>query len=141
MLGDKTPSMFLASMTAMFPPGLKLGDSDVNDFLFRFHFLSRLPDEVRCQLSQYESESLAKIAKRADVMMARRKSCSNSRQVHNVQGESDHVEEVAAVRSQPRRTPSSSRSSLCWYHDKFADKATECLSPCHWSGNGQASRV
>lgn len=26
-------------------------------------------------------------------------------------------------------------SELCWYHNKFAEKATKCVSPCAWSVN------
>ena len=32
----------------------------------------------------------------------------------------------------------SSDNSLCWYHQKFGDRAQHCCQPCTWSSNGQA---
>ena len=64
--------------------------------------------------------------------------------------------------SSPTPTPAGNKSSLCWYHRRFGDRAKKCfslqlvgkcpgqlrsetvprsVSPCSWSGNAQASCV
>ena len=42
----------------------------------------------------------------------------------------------------PTPTPASNTSdnSLCWYHQKFGDRARDCRQPCSWSSNEQAGR-
>ena len=38
------------------------------------------------------------------------------------------------------QTSDSTDSSLCWYHQRFGDKAWDCRSPCSWPTNEQAGR-
>lgn len=33
------------------------------------------------------------------------------------------------------RSPSISKTNLCWYHDKFGEKATKCCKPCKFFSN------
>ncbi|XP_064469578.1 uncharacterized protein LOC135384302 [Ornithodoros turicata] len=48
-------------------------------------------------------------------------------------------------RSHSRRCPSpfrspASQADLCYYHQKFGDRALKCTQPCSWTGNSGASR-
>lgn len=50
----------------------------------------------------------------------------------------------AAQRGRSRSSSSARRSNsnyrkfpTCWYHHKFGDKATRCVQPCDFAGNGQ----
>lgn len=46
--------------------------------------------------------------------------------------------DMSQTRSSSRRTSRSADRSLCWYHRRYAERATRCHQPCSWSGNPTA---
>lgn len=42
------------------------------------------------------------------------------------------------ARSASRRASRSSSRALCWYHRRYAERATHCHQPCSWSENTEA---
>jgi hypothetical protein len=118
---------------------------------FAYHFLQRLPREVRVLLSREPVENMQAIAEKADGFMALHKP-----QQHDVAAvaAADDAEEDAAVaavkkgnsfkkgggkkkfskqkRQRSRSNSTERRSPLCWLHIRFGDKARRCEQPCAW---------
>jgi hypothetical protein len=151
-LGGRKPSDMLAEMEKFKP-------KDMQSF-YAYHFLQRLPREIRVLLAQDDLSNMAALAEKADQLVA-----LHQPQHHDAvavaamappeqQAAVNTAEEdaVAAVggrrdkgkrskkknRRQRRRSPSSSavrKSPLCWVHIKYGDKAYHCEEPCAWPGN------
>ena len=149
-LGDRTPSQLLRRMQQLL--GDKAATAD-KSFLQEL-FLQRLPRNVRMVLASTTTESLKALATLADRIME-----VSSPSVASVDSSSLSVEvgqlrnEVATLKqlvqtlntSSPNRqpvrchSPSPAPRHYCWYHSRFADKATKCQKPCSWdTDNGQA---
>ena len=147
-LGDRLPSMLLADMKALLPPGMVVKQENENssDWIFSYLFLSRLPLEIRSQLSQFK-EPLDQLAKRADVMFTCRK--ANSDHVRHVQDQGDAAAAAAeqdflAAQVQHRpmgkdRPVSNANPGLCAIHRKYGKDAFRCRKPCSWTGNDKTS--
>jgi len=125
-LGDWKPSQLCAHIQSL----------TVNqDVLMRRIFLRQLPEDVRVQVTALDADTLPALARKADVIMAAKRSPSlvyaSSRPV--------------GKKSPPHRPE---KTNLCWYHAKFGHKAKACRPPCAYSpptgehcppsGNGQA---
>jgi hypothetical protein len=125
-------------MLAQYGPGTP-------DFLFRAHFLLKLPASIREHLHQ-DTADLHELAKKADHQWALMKS--------SVSSMASSEENISAVRrdSFPRRggaqnekKKNANSSPFCFYHRRFGNKAARCLPPCAFkdeakSGNGLADR-
>jgi hypothetical protein len=142
-LNGRKPSELLAAMSKYRP-------ADDSHF-FAYHFLQRLPREVRVLLSREPVENMQAIAEKADGFMALHKP-----QQHDVAAvaAADDAEEDAAVaavkkgnsfkkgggkkkfskqkRQRSRSNSTERRSPLCWLHIRFGDKARRCEQPCAW---------
>lgn len=154
-LGDQRPSQLLCEMENL--NSGKLGDSAL-----RALWLQRLPLHIQQILSACsdDSASNSKLAKIADTVFE----VSHTNAAVSSIGEQSAIgvlrAEIAEIktalqslkpqtsvdsgRSRQRNrqrfrkrsnSRSKSRSDLCWYHDKFKDKAHKCVQPCKWSEN------
>jgi hypothetical protein len=137
-LNGRKPSELLAAMSKYRP-------ADDRHF-FAYHFLQRLPREVRVLLSREPVENMQAIAEKADGFMALHKP-----QQHDVAAVAtrEDAEEDAPVRKgasfrkgggkkkfgkqkrqRSRSNSTERRSPLCWLHIRFGDKARRCEQPC-----------
>jgi hypothetical protein len=142
-LNGRKPSELLAAMTKFRPAEDK--------HFFAYHFLQRLPREVRVLLSRESVDNMQALAEKADGFMALHR--PQQHDVAAVAATADDGEEdstVAAVKKaagkkaagkrppykkKKQRSRSSSlerRSPLCWLHIRFGDKARRCEQPCAW---------
>ncbi len=111
-LGDEKPSVLMNKMLAL------MDDITPGPFL-RCHFLRRLPEDIRCILVSSGTKDCRDLAKMADQLWEARQSGAN------------------AVSKASRRP----RGGLCFYHERFGDRANRCVPPCSFkSGNGPAGR-
>jgi hypothetical protein len=140
-LNGRKPSEMLAEMN-------KLKSAD-NEQYFAYFFLQRLPREVRILLSQEPVADMCSLVAKADALMA-----LHVPQQHEVGAvvppESEDSTVAAAARSsgkkagqqkkkfqhrrQRSQSPVEKRSTLCWLHIRFGDKARRCEQLCAWPG-------
>ena len=161
-LGDRTPSQLLRRMQQL------LGDkaSTAEPSFLRELFLQRLPPQVRMVLaSTRDTEDLEVLASLADRVVEVATPSVSSVETSQLSAEVDKLRtditdlkslvksltSLSASHYNPthrkhfpkRRTPSPAppnrSTGLCWYHSRFASKATKCTQPCSWeSENSQA---
>lgn len=148
-IGDEKPSHFLRSMRQ------KAGTL-ITDGLLRNLWLRALPRRMQEILTTVEGTDLDKLAAMADkiaevepspVFQVEKTSQENSpiaeltRQVTELTKRLDHLSRRSqsparnSSRTQPnslQREPTADQRSerLCWYHQKFGDRATKCQPPC-----------
>lgn len=115
-LGDSKPSELMDKMLALVPSGKEPG------FLLKEVFLRQLPTEVQSILTQHEYASLRDLAKAADKHFLSTGMTIN------------------ATSKIQKPTRKSDNKDICWYHEKYGNKAKKCLDPCKFSGNGTAGR-
>lgn len=155
-LGDQKPSQLLRRMR-------DLARNKVPDETLRIMWSGHLPSAVRAVLAVSSITELDKLAAMADQIMvaSRPAEIIEIRHPPNIQHTIDELvrmvtrlsTEVAALRLQRDRSPGrgydyqrqrnrshsrarsqTSTGGLCFYHDKFKDKAYKCRQPCTWSG-------
>lgn len=128
-LGDRKPSELMDFILA-------LNGEAQHHFLLTTIFLRALPAVVRNALATSPQTDLRQLALEADKVLA---GCCTERLVpmHAVTGATPEVQDIDAVNRRPSR-----RSTLCYYHRKFGQKAQQCRPPCEWRadppGNYQA---
>ena len=147
---DEKPSILMNSMLALMPDGY------TPDFIFKSLFLRRLPHEIRIFLLKNMDKDPRDLADEADELWQDRSGAVNNCTLE------DDVEDVNVIRNQssnrrrPFNTPQQRRHSnnaqfssssntqsqgeLCFYHDKYGNKAQRCKEPCLFSGNGMPGR-
>jgi hypothetical protein len=145
-LGSMKPTELLTAM-AKFRP-------EEDHHFFAYHFLQRLPREVRVQLARDDCKDMQALAEKADGLMA-----LHLPQQHEIAAvadgqaeaaELDAEDSVAAVakagkkqfkknkaakkanRDKLRKDFEALQSPLCYFHVKFGDKAHRCDEPCAW---------
>ena len=127
-LGDRKPSQLLAQIKSLLPAKHK-------DCMFIRHaFLSRLPEHVRTSVLR-DDMSLDDVAKLADTLVT----ATAYSAVSEAFSPSEIHLDVVSRRDPPprgsrwRKTPVN-RERLCWYHQRWGDKATKCRNsrenPC-----------
>ena len=151
-LGTKKPSELLALM-------VKLKPASDKSFM-AYHFLQRLPREVRILLAEEDTADMRALAEKADKLAAHH-SPQISDSIAAVQNNSSE-DDVAAISNKQRgkffkkrggksgfqRGNSNNsgynggggnggekRTSLCFYHGKFGNKAFRCEGDCAWPEN------
>jgi hypothetical protein len=146
-LGGRKPSELMAAMQKLRPPK--------DEHFFIYHFLQRLPKEVRILLAHDDFTDTRKLAENADGLMAIHQphaaevtalaaadkqlpesdtfaaaaSCSATR------GKSGRKKNKGGYPSSSKSPPDFSQSPLCSYHIRFGNKAHKCVEPCAWPGN------
>ena len=132
-LGDSKPSELMDHMLAL------LGDHQPC-FLFKELFLQQLPDQIRLPLTSSVKVDLRELAKEADVFFSAGRKTFSVTPLTNTSTACEecmhqpHTHSVSASAVARRE-----KSSLCFYHGKFGNKAKKCLPPCSWSGNALAA--
>lgn len=155
---DESPSQMLAKMKSFLPDSHPIVD---DCFFFRYLFLVRLPLDIRGHCEAQSSLSLYDLAQLADKLHASAASkqiCAQIRPDIQPEVRGQHVSSEAPsgglpddyfsnVNAVSRRSPSDSRSSLCYYHERYKKDARKCRAPCTWkvykpkvSGNGVTGR-
>lgn len=151
-LGDLKPSQFLRRLKSL--AGKSLSDTNI----IRQLWLRRLPQQVQAILAAQADLDLDKVADLADrivevsgpasvyataapapsqidQMMARIEELS--RQMTAL---TSHQRERSRSRSHSRSSRSSSpQPKHCWYHKKFAARASKCIQPCQWRSENSSS--
>jgi len=151
---DERPSNLMNNMLSLMPDGY------APDFVFKSLFLRRLPHEIRVFLLKSMDKDPREIANEADELWQDRtgvNSCtnleddvrmedvnvirnrrSNPQQQHipGRQQQRQHLDNAQNLSSFNTHTP----GELCFYHDKYGNKAQKCRSPCSFPGNGMSGR-
>jgi hypothetical protein len=150
-LGDRQPSVLIDTMLASLP------DDYRPDRLFLALFLCHLPPDIRDQLVAQDLQEPVAMAAVADRIYDARPQGSAVQAVHqvataevrSVDGRSPSPADrrrTVNCRDRSRRQTSRRRgedggtsNGLCFYHTNFGVRASRCLSPCGWPGNGLAA--
>ena len=138
---DMKPSHLMNKMVALLPTGETPG------FLFRGHFLRRLPADIRAHLLQDNDSDCRTLSLKADQLWQSNAAsgvCSLnpstfSEEVNALRGRSSSKQvrdrastPAASSRRSRQQSPSSSPSSMCWYHRKHGEEAQRCRPPCSY---------
>ena len=118
-LGDRRPSELMDTI-------LSLNGSHPKHFLLRQIFLNALPVMARSTLATSAQEDLRALALEADRIVVASSSAST---ISSVVDEVDEDVCAAMFRRKPKR-------ELCFYHQRFGKKATQCRKPCDWVPSG-----
>ena len=156
-LGDRKPSQLLAQMLEICPVG------EHRSQFFAFHFLQRLPQELRIMLGDDDHQEIQQLAAKADRLWALHGHRLYG-DVAAVAATMDPHQQINAVssgrgsrgrgRGRGRGGPPSrgggaapaakavapaalarESSGLCFYHWNFGEKAEKCEATCSWQGN------
>ena len=148
-LGDQKPSHLLHRMKS-------LAGTRVSNEIMRTLFMDRLPENVKCILAVTDTMDLDNLSGIADKIYEQFSAsttiseiCSNNKINQDSSGLDGKLNEIIhridALERRSRqhqakqfvqvpraRSKSRSRkdSGLCWYHWRFADKASKCVQPC-----------
>lgn len=152
-LGDQKPSHLLHKMKS-------LAGNRVSNEIMRTLFMERLPEKVKCILVVADTTDLENLASIADKICEQYSFSSlqiaeTSPNIHANQDSGDVSQKLDQICSRidalerhsrrDRRSRSvelrNSRSNsrgrrnfgMCWYHWKFAEKASKCIKPCNFS--------
>ncbi|XP_076176653.1 uncharacterized protein LOC143151438 [Ptiloglossa arizonensis] len=155
-IGDRTPTQFWRHLR-------KLAGSSVSDDFLTEIWKNRLPVKTQLVLAATSDKDGTKLAEIADrvheipVERGRIASVSHPSDMDLLREELRQMRlQLNAVTNSARqqwrsprrerfrrrsssRNPSqgaSGKRELCWYHDRFAEKATKCIPPCKWAANG-----
>lgn len=164
-LGDRKPSQFLRDLRT-------LAGATVTDKFLATLWSDRLPQSIRTVIAT-QNVPLDELAELADKVFEIVPSTPQVAAVNNsghlvelAKIVTELKQEVASLRSQVQstqqvrhrsrsgnrkyfnrnrsRSPSKPRNpDVCWYHDRFGDRATKCTTPCNYStkaGNFSGSR-
>lgn len=159
-LGDRKPSQFLRHLRAL------AGTTIADDTIIRQLWTRRLPDQVRAILASHPDLALEKLADLADniievfspaqvALCATTSAPTPTFEQKLTQRLDDLCKQVASLTADRHRTRTRNRSAssgrrsrvatpaksgMCWYHRKFAEKATKCTKPCNWTGNSSSNQ-
>jgi hypothetical protein len=157
-LGDRKPSVMLAEMLEFCPAGESI------TAVFAYLFLQRLPREIRVLLSEDDPADMRAIADKADRLIAMHvpqghDACATVSPEDDWEG--DLVAAMGDERRKkkfpvPKRPPqqqqsgsgrrgggsrrgsdqaTSPRTSMCYYHATYGEKAKYCQEGCLWPEN------
>jgi hypothetical protein len=157
-LGDRKPSVLLAEMLEFCPAG------ESSTAVFAYLFLQRLPREIRVLLSEDNPADMRAIADKADRLIAMHvpqghDACASVAPEDD--GDGDLVAAMGGERRKkkflaPKRPPqqqqasagrqsglprrgadqaAAPRTSMCYYHAKFGERARYCQEGCLWPEN------
>ena len=147
-LGDRRPSELLDTVLASLAG---IDHDSCSCPHVQYAFLSRLPVQLRSNLTGLSFADMRVVAEKADEAWSTIGAISAAASVLTVEEPSPSLpaDLVAAVRDAPRGPPRQQQPQqprqqqrqtrqLCWYHNNFGNRARRCNEPCDWSGNGQA---
>ena len=140
-LGDRKPSELMDELLA-------LAEDHTACFLLKQIFINLLPPELQLQLATTNFTDARRFSLQADMLWEVKCAASSSDFVNSVDTKYtapvlDVINKVGA-KAAPRRALARSgkhnADGLCFYHTRWGANAHKCLTPCSWSGNGQAGR-
>ena len=157
-MGDRIPSEILRELRRRVE-----GNNVPNELLMEL-FMQYLPSNVQQILTAVDNLTLDKAAELSDklfeintaqvqVHSASQQALTSGVRESRDAGVREFKEEItdiqkrltaleksvkALCKSRSRSRSTSVREYTCWYHRKFADKATKCVSPCHFKKNGES---
>lgn len=154
-MGDRTPSQFYRELK-------KLATSTKTEEFVLTLWKNQLPTEIQRVLAATTETTAVKLTELADRIYEIRPKSSHIAAVEK-ESEIDQLrKELAKMqasinalvkqrgRSRSRkdgrerdrsRSKSRREEGVCWYHDRYKERATKCKSPCKWSsGNGESRR-
>ena len=159
-IGDRTPSQFLRHLK-------NLAGTSVNEDFLQNLWMTRLPvstQHVMAGMSDKSLTAMAEVADRVHEIRPEKGRISAVSQDNAIAALKEELMqlihlEISAIsrtqgqhqrsrsrgRGQPgfRRTSqnrdSSKNSRICWYHNKFGEKATKCREPCAWKSGNESS--
>ena len=137
-LGDMRPSALMNQLLALLPVEEK------PTLLFQYLFLRHLPADIRGHLATKQYNSARELATEADFVWDARGGGAVIGAVPTRTASPRGGRRQSPDRGRRRRPQSPSNrppstSGLCFYHDRFGNKANSCRPPCTWTGNGQAA--
>lgn len=160
-LGDRRPSQLLYEMKA-------LAVDNINPDVIKTLWLQRLPSQIQAILS-ISGETLDRLATMADriaetitpnILSIERGVTTNtnfstlSYKIEQLTRRFDRMSPKPTVSNVRRRSESRSKSFLrssskspsrssnvCWYHTKFATKATKCRPPCNFKSSSDSTLI
>lgn len=143
-VGDGTPSQLLTRMR-------RLAEGDGNSPLMRELFLQKLPAPAAFILRSRGELPLNELARVADDLLDTPPTELHSiaerptdlmKQIKDLKASVEELARQADSRkNRPLRPAPSGDSGLCFYHERFGDRARKCSKPCNWkSSEPQASR-
>jgi len=150
-MGDRKPTSFLRHLRS-------LAGATFPEQLLKTIWSKQLPQQLQIVLAAQKQQSLQELCDLADQLMEINLHSSILPAVNEVHHASSvefralqkQVQELTVAvaslasgrnaRSRERgssqrrgRSASGQSSKLCWYHDKFGEKANKCVNPCSWS--------
>ena len=155
-LGSRKPSEMLAHMLELCPAG------EERTKFFAYHFLHRLPQELRIMLSEDDHQEVHQLARKADRLWAIHGHCLHGSvaAAGPAAASADGVNAVRGGAAQkrgsqqrgggrgrykpPKSGPATSTApaalardsaGLCFFHWNFGEQANKCEPPCTWQGN------
>lgn len=146
-LGDRKPSQFLRHLRSL------AGSTLTDDNIIRQLWLRRLPHQAQAILAAQADLGLDKLSELADKilelaqtppMVCSTATSSNSLTLGSLAKQLEEISsQVAALsrrQSRPYRDRSSSRGpKICWYHRRWGNNATKCVTPCTWKAENPNS--
>ncbi len=141
-LGGQKPSVLLAQMRQLCPPG------EDNTMIFRAAFLQRLPSSIRMQLAEDRFSPVQALAARADALVVHHSyqvaaaaveepgdvaaAVQGSRQPWKKKGKAPHSGRGAAGGAAKGEKPWD-KLGICRLHYRYGADAIGCAAPCAWS--------
>jgi len=157
-LGDRKPSQLLREMR-------ELGGDKVSEELLRSLWLQRLPENTQSILACNPgnlielancADKIDEINNKPNVFMCESKHTDSileqlaflTEQVKELKAKADSRDNFRRSRSNSRfrstsksphrQTSRSMDSTMCWYHNRFANRATKCIQPCSFESQSKS---
>lgn len=121
---NQRPSDLLSSLRALLPD-----HKEENSWFFRHTFISKLPPSMRSRCLEEDSLSLATLADMCDRMVDSGQYTTTVHTVLKEPTEHDRVPDLCA----PHQCCAVRHSTLCFFHERFKQKARKCQQPCSWN--------
>lgn len=151
-LDDRKPTQLLRRMRQLVGSNTSL----VPESLLKQIFIPRLPTHVQVILTANESLSLDAAAEMADKVMdvigPQIHAVTATDDVSELKKELNEIKHLLRGRPQDKRSPNQrsrsrtpsarppARDGVCWYHNRYGDKAQKCRDPCTFKqGNASGS--
>ena len=128
-LGGREPSQLMEHMLAL------LGDNEPG-FLFTHLFLRQLPVSVRSALADVPVGDLRAFAIEVDKFWIAQRGSGGSSPIPAYTSPAPHVRKNKTANVGPSCPVQ--RPDVCFYHERFGDRATKCRQPCSFAVQGNA---
>ena len=121
-LGDRKPSKLFSYMNRLCE-----GVEDVAEMFLRELFLRQLPDDIRTHVADKQDLPLEKLVEVTDHFFN-----NTGGRICGVQTTAARPAAAAGPTAAAATSAVSTHSNLCFYHEKYGDKAKKCRAPCSY---------